>query len=110
MEELSSYLDEVILTIQNSSEYQICLSLKEKMKDNSKINTLVSQVKTTQKKYIRSHYDSIIKKELDSLEEQLLNIPIYHIYFDNLQRVNEMIHYVQDTLNQYFYQLLNKKN
>ena len=107
MENVYNALDEVIQTIQSSSDYQTCISLKEKMKDNEEITSLVTKIKDTQKKYIRSEYDSSFKKELDSLEEQLINIPIYHMYQESLERVNQMITLVKDTLNDYFSQLLN---
>jgi cell fate (sporulation/competence/biofilm development) regulator YmcA (YheA/YmcA/DUF963 family) len=109
MEEFDKVLEEVISYIQNSKEYQTCISLKEQMKDNEELIELIDQIKKLQKKYINSNYDSSIKKELDSLEEKLNNIPIYHIYSCNLEKVNEMIDTVKITLNNYFSNLLNNK-
>lgn len=109
MEELDKALDEVILCIKDSLEYKKCISLKEKMSNNTRIVDLVNKVKRLQKKYIRSNFDENIKKELDSLEEELNDIPIYHIYMDNLEIVNQKIEYVKDSLNDYFMNLLNKK-
>ena len=59
--------------------------------------------------YVRSNYDSEVKKELDALEERLEEIPIYVIYLENLMKVNEMIDMVRDSLNDYFCELFNKK-
>ena len=64
--------------------------------------------KNLQKKYIRSGYDSSIKSELDKLNEELFNIPIYKIYLDNLEVVNQKLDYVKDSLNDYFYKLFNE--
>ena len=50
-----------------------------------------------------------IKKELDECEAKLNEIPIYNIYLEKLNQVNDMIDYVKDSLNNYFDQLLNKK-
>ena len=86
----------------------MCISIQEQMKDHSTITELIKNVKSTQKKYIKSGYDSKIKKELDSYQEQLLDIPIYSIYLKNLELVNERIEFVKDSLNDYFYHLLNK--
>ena len=108
MEELSRSLDEVVDCIKNSKEYKKCLELKEKMNTNDEINNLVKEIKTKQKKYIKSN-DSNILEELKLLEDRLNNIPIYHIYLENLEIVNTMINYVKDELNDYFYNLLNKK-
>ena len=107
MENVYKALEQVIDCIKCSSDYQTCLSLKEKMSHNDEIMNLIQKVKDTQKKYIRSDCSEKVKKELDSYQEQLMNIPIYHMYNDSLEKVNEMISYVKDTFNDYFYQILN---
>ncbi|MBR3145880.1 MAG: YlbF family regulator [Bacilli bacterium] len=108
MEKLNKSLDEVVNTIKNSKEYKKCIELKEKMKSNDEINSLVKEIKLKQKKYIRSN-DSNILRELNELEERLNCIPIYHVYTKNLEKVNDYINYVKDELNDYFDKLLNKK-
>ena len=108
MEKLNKSLDEVVNCIKNSKEYNKCIELKEKMDTNSEINSLVKEIKLKQKKYIKSN-DPNILEELKILEDKLNNIPIYHIYLDNLEVVNNMINYVKDELNDYFDNLLNKK-
>ena len=109
MEELDKRLDEVIDCIMNSSEYKTCLELKNKMSEDKEITELVKKIKTFQKKYIRSNFDNNIKNELNELESRLNDIPLYIIYMNNLEKVNHKINYVRDTLNDYFYNLLNKK-
>ena len=108
MEKLNKSLDEVVLCIKNSKEYKKCIELKEKMKSNDEINSLVKEIKLKQKKYIRTN-DSNILSELNELEERLNCIPIYNVYTKNLEKVNEYINYVKDELNDYFIELLNKK-
>jgi len=108
MEKLNRSLDEVVNCIKNSKEYKKCIELKEKMKSNDEINSLVKEIKLKQKKYIRSN-DSNIFSELNELEERLNSIPIYNVYTKNLEKVNEYINYVKDELNDYFIELLNKK-
>ena len=107
MENLFKALDDVINTIKNSSEYKLCISLKKEMDSNDEIKELINKVKELQKKYIKSGYDEKIKKELDIVNDDLLQIPIYSIYNDNLAIVNERIEYVKDSLNDYFYKLFN---
>ena len=109
MEEVFNCLEEIISSIKNSKEYKNCLLLKEKMNQNEEITTLIEKIKKCQKKYVQSNYDSKYEKELKELEKSLEQIPIYTIYLDNLAKVNEKIEYVKDSLNDYFYQLLNKK-
>ena len=84
------------------------ISLKEKMEKNIDLKNKINKIKNLQKKYIRSGYDSSIKSELDKLNEELFNIPIYKIYLDNLEVVNQKIDYVKDSLNDYFYKLFNE--
>ncbi len=107
MENVYNALEEVIQCILQSSSYQTCITLKKQMSENEEITGLIEKIKKVQKKYIRSEYDPSIKKELDDLEEKLLNIPVYHMYHDSLEEVNQMIQMVKDTLNDYFQQLLN---
>ena len=109
MEKLYKSLDEVIDCIKESPEYKDCLKIKKQMDSNNELVELINKVKELQKKYIRSNYDSNIKKELDEYESKLNEIPIYNIYLEKLNQVNYMIDYVKDSLNNYFDQLLNKK-
>ena len=102
MEELNKIID----YITNSSEYKKCISLKDKMSNNSKLMDKINKVKVLQKKYIKSN-DLSIKKELDLLIEDLNNEPLYYNYMNNLEVVNEMISFVNDELNNYFYRVIN---
>ena len=68
------------------------------------------QGKTNKKEY--NNIDNCNKKTyklIDKLNDELLEVPIYRIYLDNLSVVNEKIEYVKDSLNDYFYNLFNKK-
>ena len=104
---LNRALDEVVSVITSSRDYHICIELQEKMKKNQNLMDLIDKLKDTQKRYVKSNYDKSIKDELDLLEERLQQIPIYVSYMAHLEKVNDMLSYVEDDLNQYFYQLLN---
>ena len=105
--QLNKAIDEVVEVITSSSDYKNCIELKEKMSNNQDVCELVEQIKKLQKKYVLENDDKILT-ELKSLEDRLNNIPIYAIYMQHLEKVNEMINYVKDELNNYFYQVLNK--
>jgi len=105
---LNKALNDVVDYIKNSNEYKTCLDLKKKMSHNEEVNALVRQVKLLQQKYIKSNYNKEIKKELDEINKKLDSIPIYVIYKQNLEKVNNMINIVKDELNNYFDKLLNK--
>lgn len=102
MEELNKVIDYII----NSSEYKKCISLKDKMSKNTSLMDKINKVKELQKNYIKSNDLSIIK-ELDLLIEDLNNEPLYYNYMSNLEKVNEMISFVNDELNDYFYKVIN---
>lgn len=103
MEELNKIID----YITNSSEYKKCLDLKDKMSNNSVLMSKINKVKELQKSYIKSN-DLSIKKELDLLLDELNNEPLYYNYMNNLEKVNEMISFVNDELNDYFYKVINE--
>ena len=107
MENFYNNLDDLINYIKNTIEYKKCLELKNKMSSNTNINKLMNDIRDFQKKYIRSNYDENIKLELDKVNEELNNIPIYITYCENLDRVNQMISYINDELSDYFYKILN---
>ena len=110
VKQLNRALNDVVDYIKDSNEYKTCLDLKKRMSDNEEVNALVRQVKLLQQKYIKSNYNKEIKKELNEINKRLNDIPIYVIYKQNLEKVNNMINTVKDELNNYFDDLLNKKD
>lgn len=107
---MNKALDEVIKCITMSDEYKKCIELKDKMSKNEELINLIEQVKCKQKQYVKSNFDESIKDELKLLEDRLNEIPIYVIYMQNLEIVNEKINLVKDELNQYFFEILNESN
>ena len=103
---LNKALDDVINTIINSDDYKSCILLEEKMSTNKEICELVEKIKILQKKYVRESDEEVLA-EIKIHEEKLNEIPIYVIYMQHLEKVNKMINYVKDELNDYFYKVLN---
>lgn len=101
---MNKAIDDVISVIVNSKDYQQCLQLKDKMKKNQELMKLIEDLKKTQKEYVKS---GIGKEKIDSLEEELYQFPIYVVYMEHLEKVNDMLSYVEEDLNDYFYQLMN---
>ena len=105
--QMDKALNDVIDCIKNSPEYIECVELKKKMDSNEEINKLIKDIKLLQKKLLRT--DSIeVQEELDSKINRLNEIPIYSIYNQKLNVINEKISYVNDELNDYFYKVLNE--
>lgn len=102
---LNKKLEEVITVIKDSKDYQECIKLKEKMKKNAELMQLIDTLKTLQKEYVKNGYQD--REKLEEVENKLYEIPIYVTYIGHLKKVNQMISYVEDDLNDYFYQLFN---
>lgn len=106
MERVHKELDAIISYIKESKDYQNCLFLREKMNANTELMNKIKLVKELQKKYIRTEKEGI-KEELNALQRELDEIPIYHLYNESLMRVNQMIDMVKEELNDYFEHVLN---
>lgn len=106
--EIESSLEDIINYIINSKEYIKCIKIKKKMSNNKDIQRQIDDIKKLQKKYVIEKNESI-KKELELKEKKLYETPIYSEYNNNLEIVNNMITLVKDELNDYFYNILNKK-
>lgn len=109
MEKYKKALEEVVACITNSKEYQACITLQKQMDENEEITHSIQMIKKLQKQYIRSN-DPSVKEKLDQENQKLLEIPIYAIYLENLEKVNEKISYVKDSINDYFDQLIKQKS
>lgn len=104
---LDKALDEVIRCIIESNDYQKYIELKERMNKNTELMELVEKTKKLQKKYVNTNSDDILI-ELKEVEEKLNSIPIYVIYLQYLEKINEKIEFIKDELNDYFYKILNQ--
>ena len=104
---MNEALNEVINTIINSDDYKKCIELKNTMASNEELVSLIEKIKKLQKKYVNTN-DQELLVELEKLEEELNNIPIYVIYMKYLEKVNEKNKKKKDEHNNYFYEVLNK--
>ena len=78
---MNEALNEVINTIINSDDYKKCIELKNTMASNEELVSLIEKIKKLQKKYVNTN-DQELLVELEKLEEELNNIPIYVIYIE----------------------------
>ena len=104
--DIKNEIDDIIDYICGRDEYKKCLDLKKKMDKNTKITTLIKEIKTLQKQSVREGKKN---NKLKDLEKELNSIPIYVDYNNNLKVVNEMLNYVNTSLNDYFYKKLNEE-
>ncbi len=102
-------LDEIVKYITESSDYKKMIKYKEKVSENKELLDLINEVKSLQKKYIRSKKEENIKKELDSkisLLEKYDEFVIYNYYLD---KVNTNLELVKEKINNYFDKLFNEE-
>ena len=102
-------LDEIVKYITESSDYKKMIKYKEKVSENKELLDLINEVKSLQKKYIRSKKEENIKKELDSkisLLEKNDEFVIYNYYLD---KVNTNLELVKEKINNYFDKLFNEE-
>ena len=103
---LDNALDELILSITETDDFKDCIRIKEKMSTNEEIQGLIDSIKKLQKKYVRT-MDDDIKKQLQDVQEQLDNIPLYNSYQKKLLDINKKIDFIKEELNDYFYNVVN---
>lgn len=104
---LDKAINEVINCIIESDDYKKCIEIKKQMSKNTELVELIEEIKRLQKKYVNTNSEEVLA-ELTELEEKLNSIPIYVIYMQHLEKVNEKIEFVKDELNDYFYKILNQ--
>lgn len=105
--DIEKNLDEIIDFIKSQEEYKRCISLKKKMKENNELTSLIEDIKSKQKEYIRSNRDLNKEKELEELNKKLEEFPIYLEYNNNLKIINEEIELLKERLNNYFTSIIN---
>ena len=97
-------VDEIIKDIENSSEYQKYLSLKEKITSDSNLFELINKVRILQKDYV---HHLVSKEELNKYVDELNSYPLYREYTNTLYEINNIYGIIENTLNNYFQNKLN---
>ena len=100
-------LEQLIEYIKNTEDYKQVLVLKNDIDNDKELKKLIEEVRTYQKKYVKSSFNEEIKKELDKKLEELNSNKLFVTYSYHLDKVNDMIKLVKDELNEYFYQITN---
>lgn len=104
-------VDEVVVTIQDSREYQDYHFLKEKMIKNQHIMKLIGEIKTKQKELVRKKYNhddtKKLEEELYDLENELKIIPLYCDFLEKQIELNKIYQNIKEQLDNYLYNLLN---
>ena len=100
-------VDEIIEYIESSDNYQKYLLIKEKMSNDQEINTLLYEIRHLQK-LLANNYNKNIENELEEKNKELNSIPLYREYLNILDELNNIFNIIENGLNNYFYNKLNK--
>lgn len=93
--------DALVSAIKSSLLYQNHQQLCQALKKNKKAMALIEQIKTTQKQYVKSHFQEQEEKDiLSSLQKELEEIPLYKAYQTSLDTINEVLEQMKEELNE----------
>ncbi len=105
-ERLISKTKELVELIKNSSDYQKYLELKNKMKDNNEIMTLISKIKKEEKIITNKEYRKEDIKEnnenIDKMKQELEAYPIYNEYMYLQEDLNNMFQSIKSIIENSF--------
>ena len=102
--EILDKIDEIILLIESSSNYQKYLNLKDTISNNKDIMILINEIKVLQKDVVH-HFDK--KELLNKKIEELNNFPLYREYNNILYELNNEFSIIEKSINNYFNKKIN---
>ena len=104
--EILDKVDEIVKTIEESSEYQKYLTLKEQIDNNKELKELINEVRILQKDVLH-HIEK--ESKLEEKTTELNNNPLYREYINTLDEINNTFSIIENSLNKYFYDKLNQE-
>ena len=102
--EILDKIDEIILLIESSSNYQKYLNLKDTISNNKDIMILINEIKVLQKDVVH-HFNK--KELLNKKIDELNNFPLYREYNNILYELNNEFSIVESSINNYFNKKIN---
>ncbi len=102
--EVLEKVDDIIKTIEESSEYQKYLDLKDKISKNKELKELINKVKVLQKDVLHKKEN---KSKLEELTNELNNYPLYREYSNTVYEINNTFCIIENSINNYFEDVLN---
>lgn len=104
-------IDEIVVFIKDSKEYQDYLFLFNKLSKNDRCNSLIKQVKTLQKELVKKQFRgqdvNKLEEKINELVSELNTIPLYVEFVDKQQELNEIYQSIKVRLDNYFNDLFN---
>ena len=98
-------IDSLIRSIESSDIYKEYSILESKLNKNEYIKGLIKDIKSLNKKMVRTP-SLKIKKELEEKEKELNSIPIYLEYIDKKEELNNLLTVVKNNMDQFIKEIL----
>ena len=98
-EEILNKVDEIIQEIEDSDNYKKYLKLKEEINNNKELVLLINKVRQLNKDFT---HKLVKKEELDSVQNELNNHPLYREYLNTISVINNELSIVENAINNYF--------
>ena len=99
-------IDDLFLSIKNSSEYREYLNIGEVLRKDNELNELIEEIKRLQKKSVNLEYNNDISyKDVDKEIEEKVNMlnsnPLYKEYLRRMNNLNDILSESSNTIEKY---------
>ena len=94
---------ELVKTIKDDSLYKEYMELRLELKANKNINNKIEEVKRYQRKFVKGNYqDKEYLDKINSLVKELETIPLYYIYRQKEEELNNNLLLIKEGLRETF--------
>ncbi len=102
--------DQLIESIMESKVYKQHLEIREKLAKNKTIMNEIEEIKKLERAYVKSNFENReYKQQMDDKLFRLRQKPLYKVYEQSLEEINDMLSQLKEGLNDTFMDLLNSK-
>lgn len=108
-EEIKEKCEELVKALKEDKKYIEYIRLREELKNNKDIMNKMQEIKSLQKRYIKSAYlDKDIELKLKELNKELEKNTLYKDYISKEKEINNILMTITEGLNITFINILNK--
>ena len=101
---------ELVKTIKEDNLYKEYMELRHELKSNKEINDKIEEVKRLQRKYVKGDYqDKEILDNINTLTKELESIPLYYIYSQKEEELNNNLLLIKEGLSKTFSEIVEYK-
>lgn len=105
MNEIKDEISLLFSDLKMSKLYKDYVKVKENLKNNSEITTLIKNIKRMQK-IATNNKDVKIEKDIKKMYDKLYSIPLYQSYLIIKEELEENLYMISDNFDKYFKSIL----